>query len=141
MRVICSLLAALFLVSAGVTQPDAQRIIEKSVVANDRDYRAAPGYNHTETDKGPHGNKTFQVTLIMGSPYRRLIAIDGEPLSPSRMAQEERRQREVIARRSAETVGEREKRIAKDQKGRDRDRSMMEQLTKALTFRSSAKLI
>src|SRR5581483_9666976 len=64
--------------------PDVQAIIAKSVQANKRDFDAAPQYNKKERDRTADGTKLYQVTMIEGTPYQRLIAINGEPLSNAR---------------------------------------------------------
>jgi hypothetical protein len=115
-------------------QPSAQEIIEKSVAANQADFKAAVNFNWVETDKTGRTAKTSIVTMIEGTPYYRLIAVNGRPLSPAQEAQEEKKQQKVIAQRRAETPEQRRERVEKFEKERRRDNSMMEQLTKAFNF-------
>lgn len=115
-------------------QPNVEEIIQKSVEANQADFKAAPDYNNKERDRTPKGSKTYQVTMIEGSPYSRLIAINDKPLSPAQNAQEEKKQQEAAAKRRSESPEERQQRIAKYEKGRRRDNDMMAQLTKAFDF-------
>ncbi len=114
--------------------PDVETIIQKSVAANQRDFNADPEFDYKERDRTPNGSKTYQVTMIEGSPYQRLIAVNGRPLSKSQAAQEEQKQKQAIAQRRAESPSQRQQRIAKYQKDRERDHAMMEQLTKAFDF-------
>lgn len=117
------------------TPLSAQEIIQRSVVANARDWKASPDYDNLETDRQPQGGtKTYSVEMIDGSPYNRLVKIDGEPLSPQQQAQEQQKLNAVIARRRNESPQQRAERIAKYQKERTRDHSLMEQLTKAFDF-------
>jgi len=44
------------------------------VEANERDWQAAPKYNYFERDQIGAGTKTYQVLMILGSPYHRLVA-------------------------------------------------------------------
>ncbi len=81
------------------------------------------------------GSKTYDVTMIYGSPYRRLIAMNGEPLSPEDSAKEQHKLEQVTAQRRAESAEQRQNRIAKYQKDRRRDHLMMEQLTEAFDFK------
>jgi hypothetical protein len=115
--------------------PDAQDIIQKSVVANQHDFQSAPDYNHKERDRTSNGSKTYQVTMIEGSPYQRLIAVNGKPLSPGQNEQEQKKQEQAIAQRRSESSQQRQERIAKYQKDRKRDHAMMEQLTRAFDFK------
>lgn len=114
--------------------PDIREIIEKSVVANHRNFEAAPDFNYKERDRTPKGSKTYQVTIIDGTPYNRLIAVNGRPLSPDQSAAEQKKQEQVAAKRRAESADERQARIAKYEKERERDNQMMAQLTKAFDF-------
>jgi hypothetical protein len=115
-------------------QPSVQQIIENSVAANQADFKAAVNFNWVETDKTGRSSKTSVVTMIEGTPYYRLIAVNGRPLSSSQEAQEEKKQQQVIAQRRAETPEQRRQRIEKFEKERRRDNAMMEQLTKAFDF-------
>ncbi|HLH04148.1 MAG TPA: hypothetical protein VKX25_15390 [Bryobacteraceae bacterium] len=115
-------------------KPDVSQIIQKSVTANQADFDAAPQFNFKETDRQGKGSKTYQVTMIEGTPYNRLIAINGKPLSKSQQEQEEQKQKQETERRRAESASDRRQRIAKYEKDRKRDHAMMEQLTKAFNF-------
>jgi hypothetical protein len=119
---------------AMATPPDVKTIISRSVQANHVDFAAAPHFNHKEEDDFGNGSKTYQVTMIDGSPYRRLIAVDGKPLSPEDAQME--MQKEAYARRErrAESPAARSARMAKYERGRLRDSSMMSQLTEAFNF-------
>ena len=115
--------------------PDVETIIQKSVEANETDFKAAPHFNYREEDRDGPNSKTYQVYMIDGSPYQRLIAVNGEPLSKEQSAQEEKKLGQEKARRQAESGGGRKSRIAKYEKGRQRDHQMMQQLTKAFDFK------
>lgn len=128
------LLAALAGVPGSDSQPDAETIIQRSVEANDRDFKAAPFYSHKETDHTAGGSKTYQVDMIDGSPYQHLLAINGKPLSPAEQAQQMKREEQVRRDRAAQSPGQREERIAKFERDRQRDQDMMTQLTKAFQF-------
>lgn len=73
--------------------------------------------------------------MIHGSPYRRLIEVDSEPLSSQARANEQRKLERVMAQRRAESSEQRQKRIAQYEKERRRDHLMMEQLTQAFDFK------
>ncbi len=115
-------------------QPSVQQIIDKSVAVNQADFNSATHFNWTETDRTGRGSKTSRVRMIEGTPYYRLIAVNGKPLSAAQEAQQEKKERQVVAQRRAESPGERQKRIETFEKERRRDNAMMEQLTKAFNF-------
>ncbi len=131
---------ALFAVSAVCASPPAppygaKTIIERSVEANARDWKAAPDYDNFERDRQPGGGtKTYQVMMISGSPYQRLVAVNGKPLPPEQQAQEQRKLEATIAQRKNESPSDRAERIAKYEKDRKRDHLLMEQLTEAFNF-------
>jgi hypothetical protein len=69
-----------------------------------------------------------------GSPYRRLVAIDGIALPPARQHQEDQREKRELARRRSETREERDARIRKYQKEREQDHLLMTQMAHAFKF-------
>ncbi len=131
---LCFVLALSLVTQISSQVPDAQAIIAKSVQANQRDFNAAPEYNNKERDRTAQGTKLYQITMIDGTPYQRLIAVNGEPLSAARQADELKKQKQTAAARAAESPEQRRARIAKYQKDRTRDHNMIEQLTKAFNF-------
>jgi len=117
-------------------QSDADTIIERSVEANAADWKVAPDYDYVESDRQPGGGtKTYEELMISGSPYQRLIEVNGKPLSPERQAGEQQKLESTVVERKKEPQEERENRIAKYEKDRRRDQLLMEQLTKALDFK------
>lgn len=121
--------------SSAVGQFDAKTIISHSVEANAADWKAAPDYDYFELDQlAGGGTATYKELMILGSPYERLVALNGKPLSPEREADEQRKLESAITQRRNESEGEMAERIAKYEKDRKRDQLMMDQLTKAFDF-------
>lgn len=116
-------------------QASVETIIQRSVEANQRDWDADPQFDYTEQDREKGGSKTYEVTMLFGSPYQRLIAINGRPLSPSKKAEEQKKFEEAVKARRNETAEKRSARIAKFAAERKRDHTMMQQLTTAFDFR------
>jgi len=127
----------------GVAADQADDIVRRSVQNTTADWDAAPQYDFTERDivsqHGKRSVKTYQVTMIAGSPYNKLIAIDGRPLSPSQSAQEDRKAEEETNRRRNESSAAREKRIAEYLKERRQDHALMAEMAKAFDFRLSGE--
>jgi hypothetical protein len=73
--------------------------------------------------------------MIAGSPYERLIAVDGKPISKGQEAAEQQKLEQARKARKAETPDQRRRRIAKYEKDRQRDNAMMGELTKAFDFK------
>jgi hypothetical protein len=135
-RLAPALFAVFFLPSFSLgAEPNAPTIIERSVDANDKDWAADPRYSYKETDRDGHGSKTYQVTMIEGSPYRELIAVNGRPLSADNQAKQQRDKEKTAAARRAESPSAREKRVSAYNADRKRDHILMGQLTQAFEFR------
>lgn len=115
-------------------QPSVQEIIDKSVAVNEGDFKAATHFNWVETDRTGKSSKTSRVEMIEGTPYYRLIEVNGRPLSPAQEAEQVKKEQQVIAQRRAETASQRQKRIDEFEKERRRDNAMMSQITKAFNF-------
>ncbi|MFY9740372.1 MAG: hypothetical protein WA252_01290 [Candidatus Sulfotelmatobacter sp.] len=128
-----ALLALIASYSAGQS---VDTIIQNSVRANENDWNAAPEYTYFERDLEPHGGtKTFEDMMILGSPYQRLIAINGKPLPRDKEERERHKLQQTVADRRSESAQDRAERIAKYEKDRRRDQLMMKQLTVALKFK------
>jgi hypothetical protein len=71
--------------------PSAETIIQKSVQANQTDWEQAPQYDYFERDQEANHTKTYQVIMLDGSPYSRLVATDDKALTPKQQAAEEQK--------------------------------------------------
>jgi hypothetical protein len=123
--------------SAGTSvQYDTATIIRLSVAANNADWSAAPAYDYFERDQEDGRTKTDEEIMILGSPYERLVAINGKLLTPSEQAEEQQKLDEVTSQRQYESAQQRKRRIAKYEKDRKRGHLLMNQLVNAFDFRS-----
>jgi len=129
-----ALLLALFTALPAAGQLEVQTIVQRSVQANDKDWQAAPAYSYFERDVQGEGTRTSEVTMIMGSSYYRLVAVDGKPLTPGEKAKEQQKLEKITAQRCGESKQEREERIAKYERERRRDHLLMDEMTKAFDF-------
>lgn len=133
-------LALFALVAISCPGQSVDTIIQNSVRANSRDWNAAPEYSCFERDREANGGtKTFEDLMISGSPYQRLVEVNGKPLSQSQQEQERRKLQKTIAERRNESREDKAERIAKFEKDRKRDRLLMEQLTVAFSFKLSGE--
>jgi hypothetical protein len=109
-------------------------IIARSVAANEADWKAAPQFACFVKEQEDKGTRTYEELMMLGSHYRRLVAVHGKPLSAEDQKKEEQKLQEELARRQRETPRQRAQRIAEFEKERNRDHQMMEELIKAFTF-------
>ncbi|HKW97738.1 MAG TPA: hypothetical protein VJN43_08375 [Bryobacteraceae bacterium] len=138
-------LALIFAAVAAAQQPDAREIMRRSVEANDQNWKIARNYTFLERVEEHQLDsagriktkeiKTFDVTLLEGSPYRRLVERDDHPLTPEEEKKEQEKLTRSIAERSKETPAAREHRIAEYEKRREREREMMREVSTAFDFR------
>src|SRR5581483_1652497 len=68
-------------------------------------------------------------------PYRRLIGLNNEPLSPAQASVEEAKLQREIGRRRNESPSDRKRRLAKYQEQRSDEHLLMQQMATAFTFR------
>lgn len=115
---------------------DAANIIQRSTEANRRDWDAVPQFDNYERDRDKNGDRTFFVTMLFGSPYQRLVAINGHPLSPAKQKEEEKKYQDAVAQRQRESPAQRKERISKYEAERKRDQTLLEEMTKAFDFQS-----
>jgi len=121
------------------SKPDVHEIIARSVQANQEDWKQAPAYSFLERDAdSKHGSaktiKTFQVFMIDGSPYNKLVAQNDQPLSATMLAEEDRKlQREIVHRRG-ESARDRKHRVAKYERERNQDHAMLNEMTKGFEY-------
>lgn len=120
---------------------DARQIVLKSLDANDANSRIAKNYTFVERieqrdldDAGrlkKRDSRTYDVTLLEGSPYRRLLQRDDAPLLPAEEAKEREKLERSIAQRKKETPGERSRRLADWEAKRKKQQEEFRQLLDA----------
>jgi hypothetical protein len=120
--------------SGQMTAAQIQEIIRQSAQAAHADWECAPDFDFCEVDKTKTGSRTSAVLMIQGSPYYRLVQVNGNDLSAEQEAVEQKRLAATIEQRQRENPDIRGKRIGAYQKERRRDQGMIEQLTKAMVF-------
>ena len=124
---------------------NAFEIVQRSVSVNSSDFEAQPRYSFKERDisakldgssksKAQH-SKTSEITMIDGSPYTRLIELNGEPLPPLQAQREAAKLAAAKTQRASQSSAQRQARIAKYQRDRANDHLLMQELVKAFDFK------
>lgn len=131
--------------AAEMAPPTAREIIQRAFKAADANDRLALQYTFHERIEekflGKHGkvkhdeSKTWDVTLLDGSEYKRLIAKNGEPLGRKEEAREQRKLEKNLAKMRRETEKERRKRRARIEREHAEDRRFIREITRAYDFR------
>jgi hypothetical protein len=137
-------LPSIALCAQSTAAPDPSEIIKRSVAANAADWKALPEYSFCarsrkcKVDTSGHVKveeaKTYQTTMIEGSPYERVIAIDNQPLDPEQQRQEQAKFDREVARRQNESSSQRQARLSKYHSERAEERMLMQQMAEAFTF-------
>jgi hypothetical protein len=117
---------------------DGDTIMRRSIAANRADWIAAPDYAYMERIRNDDGTKTYDVTMILGSSYKRLVKDGDTRLSVAEQAREEWKLRAEIAKREAESPDQRARRIAEYQKQRERAHRILEEMPRAFDYTVAA---
>jgi hypothetical protein len=141
MRAVLFLAAACTLTAA----QDPREIVRRSVQLMDHNLAIARNYTFLERsetrelDSDAHVKSRkimlYDVTLLEGSPYRRLVGKDDHGLSPEEERIEQKKLADSIAQRQKETPAERARRIADWEKKRQREREPLGEVPDAFNFR------
>ncbi len=123
---------------------DAREIVRHAVELDRANDQIARQYTYlqrqdTRTLDGSGGVKnrsvvTYDVTLLEGSPYRRLVARNDQPLPPEEEKKEQEKLRRSIEERSHETPEERKRRLDEVEARRNRMREELREIPDAFDF-------
>lgn len=80
-------------------------------------------------------SRTFDVIILEGSPYQRLIRKDDQKLSPEEDAKQQKKLDEELRKRRDENDGARERRIRDFEKRRAENRAFAREIPEAFDFR------
>ncbi len=126
---------ALALQAASANDTDVHSIIQQSMEATRCDWQAAPEYDFSQRVRGKGGSRTSDVLMILGSPYEKLTAVNGAPLTAAQQEKEQQKLEQAIEQRRRESPEERNRRVAQYMKERKRDQSFLAELTRAFDFK------
>jgi hypothetical protein len=137
--------ALVCLPAATSSSVNSNEVIRRSVAANNRDWNAQPQFSYRATeikfkvdDTGKvqsRQSKTYQVIMLDGTPYRRLIGQDNEPLSPSAAHEEAEKLAEESRNRQSESPNAHHSRVAKYRDQRADEHLLMQQMIDAFHFK------
>lgn len=118
---------------AQIPLPSSVDLIQLSSRAVLSDWERAPTFDFCESDRTGEG-RDYQVTMIAGSPYKRLVAIGGAAISHEAQQSEAKKQVSVSEERQNETPLAHQSRLAQYEKERRRNQLLLEELTSAMEF-------
>lgn len=125
--------------------PDPLDIVRRSVEQDRLNFERANDYSyvqHTELRQfGRDGrvvkteSRTFDVLVIDGEPYEKLIAKNGKPLSDAEARKEAEKLDRELSRRRSQDPGQRARRLSEREKRRREGREFAREIPEAFTFR------
>ncbi|HLK70063.1 MAG TPA: hypothetical protein VKU19_41825 [Bryobacteraceae bacterium] len=144
MRFLFLTLALPFILVSQNPAPNARDIVARAAAAYAKNAQNAHGYNfqlrEVEQDLDAAGkpkttqNRTWEVSMQEGSPYRRLVARNDQPISAEEQKQEADRLQWNIEQRRKETPEQREARIAEWRRREDRRNEPVKDVPDAFDF-------
>lgn len=144
MRVLLFLAAA-----ASLAAQDPREIVRRSVQLMGHDLAITRNYTFLERSETreldsnarvkTHKIMLYDVTMLEGSPYRRLVGKDDHGLSPEEERQEQKKLQDSIAQRKKETPAEHARRIAEWERRQKREREPLDEVPDAFDFRMAVE--
>jgi hypothetical protein len=144
-RVLLLILAS---ATALLGQVDAREVIRRAVAADERNWKVARNYGFSQRVDARRLDlqgrlkskdvKIYDVMLLDGSPYRRLVARDDRPLPPGEEKKEQEKLTRSIAERREETAAQRAQRLADYDRRPEWQREAWRELPEAFDFRLAA---
>lgn len=128
------LVAAGFTIVRSEGSIDVGTIVQRWSAANRADFEAAEHYSYIERIRTDDGTKTYQVTLLLGTPYKRLIEEDGQALPPSDARQQARDLEDARRHRTNESPDERTRRFSDYEHAREQAHRIIEEMPHAFDY-------
>ncbi len=130
---------------SSAAEPEAAEIVRLAFEYDEQNDKLARNYTFHERDEERDFNKkgemkstkskTYDITMLDGSHYQRLIARNDQPLSPKEERKEQRKLDKSIERMRKETPKQRAKRRAKEEKRKAEERKWIPEILNSFHFR------
>ena len=124
---------------------DAREIIRIAVELDQANWLQMKNYTWTatQTEKSldsqgavkSQKTERWEAVVLYGELFHRMLERNGKPLTPDQQAAEQKKLDEKTARLERETPGERARRIAKDDKEREKDREFLREIPDMFDFK------
>jgi len=124
---------------------DVREIVRRAFALNQKTEDLSQNYTFLQTERvrmldGKGGvkrdsSKTEDITMLEGSPYRRLVARNGKPISPEEQKQEDERLRRSDEERRKEPPEQRERRLAEWRRRREQRIGPFREVLDAFDFK------
>lgn len=134
----------LLLVGLVASGQDPRDLVRRSLQQDHRNEELVRNYAFLETVTEQHWRNgvkagsetmTYEITILYGEPYRRMVKKNGKPLSAEEDAKQQKKLDKVAAERAKESPEQRERRIAKYVADRRKERGFLDEIPDAYDFR------
>ncbi len=139
------LIALAAILTSLVHAQDAREIVRRAVEADLHHSDAIRNYTFLQRDQRKEfdgggkvrkaDDRTWDVTLLEGSPYRRLVARNGQPIGAAEQQAEHEKLQQGIEQRRKETPEQRERRVADWRRKQEKQREPLKEFCDAFDFR------
>lgn len=127
-------LIVLAALQASTSAVNADEMIRRSMTVMESNWQAASAYTFTKREQDDDGVRTYRVGMMLGTPYKELVSVNGRVLSAEDQAREQEKRGRELDRRRAESPDERHKRLKDFHDDRDRDHRIFVELPRAFTY-------
>jgi hypothetical protein len=139
------LLALAAILTGLIHAQDAREIVRRAVEADRHHRDAIRNYTFLQRDQRKEfdgsgkvkkaDDRTWDVTLLEGSPYRRLVARNGQPIGAAEQKAEQDKLQQGIEQRRKETPEQRDRRVADWHRKQEKQREPLKEFSDAFDFR------
>jgi hypothetical protein len=119
---------------AWCAESTARSLVAQSIANYENDWKAVLDYTYIERDVAKESSEKvelYQVTVVDGTPYNRLIARDGHPLDTEESRRQAEKYQKVLDARDKETPEQRARRIRKY----DNERAFLKEIPDAFDMK------
>jgi len=113
---------------------DVDTIVQRWLQVSDADFDAALWFGYCERVRDDNGTRTYEVILLDGSPFKRLVRVDDRPLPADAAEKERQRFMDAKTRRADESRDDTAERIADYKKDFERAHRLLEQMPHAFQY-------
>jgi hypothetical protein len=140
-------LALILCLPALIAAQDASEVIRRALAQDSASVPRTMDYSYTQNQqlRTRDGNSvkvrestTWEVTLLEGSPYRRLVARNGQPLPPADRQKEDDKMRQNAEWRKNETDAQKQQRILDWQHHEEHQHEPLHEIPDAFNLRFAA---
>lgn len=127
------------------TAAELTEIVRRSVTTDSRNWERARHYTYIERrlaktvdsrgEVTSQKSETFEVMILYGQPYRKLIARNDQPLPPKEARAAQEKLDNLVAQRQRETPERRARRLAEYDQRRRKQREFVREVPDAFAFR------